>query len=163
MIYSIHLLFLGMDDNINMKNIIRGKSIALIILMILACSLLTGDAALIIPSILFIGILCGMMKKDTMNEVLLRSIITFVVASVLTMIVSLINVYYSEGGLYAIANNNNNQQGGEQTIRVRSPRKGEIPGVVEQILGHGKLKVRCNDKNIRLCRIPGKMKKRICS
>ena len=39
--------------------------------------------------------------------------------------------------------------------------KGEIPGVVEQILGHGKLKVRCNDKNIRLCRIPGKMKKRI--
>ena len=58
-------------------------------------------------------------------------------------------------------NNNNNQQGGEQSIRVRSPRKGEIPGVVEQILGHGKLKVRCNDKNIRLCRIPGKMKKRI--
>ena len=43
-------------------------------------------------------------------------------------------------------NNNNNQQGGEQSIRVRSPRKGEIPGVVEQILGHGKLKVRCNDK-----------------
>jgi translation initiation factor 1A len=58
-------------------------------------------------------------------------------------------------------NNNNNQQGGEQNIRVRSPRKGEIPGIVEQILGHGKLKVRCNDKNIRLCRIPGKMKKRI--
>lgn len=57
-------------------------------------------------------------------------------------------------------NNNNNQQG-EQTVRVRSPRKGEIPGIVEQILGHGKLKVRCNDKNIRLCRIPGKMKKRI--
>lgn len=57
-------------------------------------------------------------------------------------------------------NNNNNQQQGEN-IRVRSPRKGEIPGIVEQILGHGKLKVRCNDKNIRLCRIPGKMKKRI--
>ena len=92
-----------MDDNINIKNIIRGKSIALIVLMILACSLLTGDSALIIPSILFIGILCGMMKRDTMNEVLLRSILTFVIASVLTMIVSLINVYYSEGGLYAIA------------------------------------------------------------
>ena len=44
-------------------------------------------------------------------------------------------------------NNNNNQQQGEN-IRVRSPRKGEIPGIVEQILGHGKLKVRCNDKNI---------------
>ena len=57
-------------------------------------------------------------------------------------------------------NNHNNNQGGEN-IRVRSPRRGEIPGVVEQILGHGKLKVRCNDKQIRLCRIPGKMKKRI--
>jgi translation initiation factor 1A len=57
-------------------------------------------------------------------------------------------------------NHNNNQNNGEN-IRVRSPRKGEIPGVVEEILGHGKLKVRCNDKKIRLCRIPGKMKKRI--
>lgn len=52
------------------------------------------------------------------------------------------------------------QQSGEYR-RVRSPRKGEIPGVVEQIMGHGKLKVRCADGKIRLCRIPGKMKKRI--
>lgn len=58
-------------------------------------------------------------------------------------------------------NNHNNNQNGGENIRVRSPRRGEIPGIVEQILGHGKLKVRCNDKNIRLCRIPGKMKKRI--
>lgn len=49
----------------------------------------------------------------------------------------------------------------QQIRRVRSPRKGEIPGVVEQILGHGKLKVRCADGKIRLSRIPGKMKKRI--
>ena len=41
------------------------------------------------------------------------------------------------------------------------PRKGEIPGVVEQILGHGKLRVRCADGITRLSRIPGKMKKRI--
>ncbi|MDI6644394.1 MAG: translation initiation factor eIF-1A [Methanobacteriaceae archaeon] len=52
----------------------------------------------------------------------------------------------------------NNNQG---VRRVRTPRKGEIPGVVEQILGHGKLKVRCADGHIRLGRIPGKMKKRI--
>ncbi|MCD7781349.1 MAG: translation initiation factor eIF-1A [Methanosphaera sp.] len=57
-------------------------------------------------------------------------------------------------------NKNHNNNPGEN-IRVRSPRKGEIPGVVEQILGHGKIKVRCNDSNVRLCRIPGKMKKRI--
>jgi translation initiation factor 1A len=55
-------------------------------------------------------------------------------------------------------------RGGQQNQeirRVRSPKRGEIPGVVEQILGHGKLKVRCADGKIRLSRIPGKMKKRI--
>jgi translation initiation factor 1A len=54
---------------------------------------------------------------------------------------------------------NNNQQ--QEYRRVRTPKKGEIPGVVEQIMGHGKLKVRCADGNIRMTRIPGKMKKRI--
>ncbi|WP_292473674.1 hypothetical protein [Methanosphaera sp.] len=92
-----------MNDNINIKNIIKGKSIALIILMILACSLLTGDSSIIIPSILFIGIVGGIIKKGTMNEVLLSNFLAFVIGSILTMIVSLINVYYSEGGLYAIA------------------------------------------------------------
>lgn len=92
-----------MNDNINIKNIIKGKSIALIILMILACSLLTGDTSIIIPSILFIGIVGGIIKKGTMNEVLLSNFLAFVIGSILTMIVSLINIYYSEGGLYAIA------------------------------------------------------------
>jgi translation initiation factor 1A len=49
----------------------------------------------------------------------------------------------------------------QEVRRVRTPRRGEIPGVVEQIMGHGKLKVRCADGHIRLGRIPGKMKKRI--
>lgn len=49
----------------------------------------------------------------------------------------------------------------QEVRRVRSPRKGEIPGLVEQIMGHGKLRVRCADEKMRLCRIPGKMKKRI--
>lgn len=71
--------------------------------MILACSLLTGDTSIIIPSILFIGIVGGIIKKGTMNEVLLSNFLAFVIGSILTMIVSLINVYYSEGGLYAIA------------------------------------------------------------
>lgn len=80
----------------------------------------------------------------------------------------IIGAYWSTGGLDNLKKtnnknkkNNNNQPPQGENIRVRSPRKGEIPGIVEQILGHGKLKVRCNDKNIRLCRIPGKMKKRI--
>ncbi len=51
--------------------------------------------------------------------------------------------------------------GSTEPRRVRTPRKGEIPAMVEQILGHGKLKVRSSDGKIRLARIPGKMKKRI--
>jgi len=49
----------------------------------------------------------------------------------------------------------------QEPRRVRTPRRGEIPAVVEQILGHGKLRVRCTDGKLRLGRIPGKMKKRI--
>lgn len=47
----------------------------------------------------------------------------------------------------------------EEVRRVRIPKKGEMAGVVEQILGHGKLMVRCEDGKVRLTRIPGKMKK----
>ena len=49
----------------------------------------------------------------------------------------------------------------EQPIRVRTPRGREILGVVEATLGANKLKVRCQDEKYRICRIPGKMKKRI--
>ena len=49
--------------------------------------------------------------------------------------------------------------GGE--IRVRMPRKGEILGVVEAMLGANKLKVRCEDGLVRICRIPGKLRKRV--
>lgn len=52
-------------------------------------------------------------------------------------------------------------KGNQEVRRVRIPRKGEIHGVVEQILGHGKMRVKCSDNKMRLCRIPGKMKKRI--
>lgn len=68
------------------------------------------------------------------------------------------NINYIDGGEYLSKPNNNNQQ---EFRRVRTPKKGEIPGAVEQIMGHGKLKVRCADGNIRMTRIPGKMKKRI--
>lgn len=92
-----------MNDNISIKNIIQGKTIPLTILMILACSLLTGDTTLIIPSLLFIGIFVGVMKKATMNEVLLTALIGFIIGSIIAFIVSLVTVYYTEGGLYAIA------------------------------------------------------------
>ncbi len=44
--------------------------------------------------------------------------------------------------------------------RLRLPREGEVLGVVEQIVGFDRLRVRCRDGHVRTCRIPGKMKKR---
>jgi translation initiation factor 1A len=58
-------------------------------------------------------------------------------------------------------NNNRGNNGTPEFRRVRTPRKGELLGLIEQIMGHGKLKVRCADGKIRMGRIPGKMKKRI--
>ena len=49
----------------------------------------------------------------------------------------------------------------EEEIRVRMPRQGEIFGVVEAMLGANKLKVRCQDNLVRICRIPGKLRKRV--
>lgn len=48
---------------------------------------------------------------------------------------------------------------GEEIIRVRIPRKDEVLGIVEQALGSKRFKVRCADKKVRLCRIPGRIKR----
>lgn len=45
--------------------------------------------------------------------------------------------------------------------RIRIPRQPEVLGIVEQMLGGDKLKVKCDDGNERICRIPGKFRKRI--
>ena len=44
--------------------------------------------------------------------------------------------------------------------RIRIPRRGEILGIVEQMLGNDRMRARCSDGNIRICRIPGKLRKR---
>ena len=46
-------------------------------------------------------------------------------------------------------------------IRVRLPRRGQMLGEVEQLLGDRRMMIRCTDGNKRLCRIPGKIRKRI--
>ncbi|ODS40753.1 translation initiation factor eIF-1A [Candidatus Altiarchaeales archaeon WOR_SM1_SCG] len=46
-------------------------------------------------------------------------------------------------------------------IRVRIPREGQMLGEVEQMLGERRMRVRCTDKNTRMCRIPGKIRRRI--
>lgn len=45
--------------------------------------------------------------------------------------------------------------------RIRIPRPPEVLGTVEVLVGGDKMKVRCDDGNERLCRIPGKLRKRV--
>ena len=56
-----------------------------------------------------------------------------------------------------------NQNANEEHIRVMLPneRKGEIFGLVDNILGGSRLIVICADGKKRMCRIPGKLKKRM--
>lgn len=45
--------------------------------------------------------------------------------------------------------------------RIRVPKEGEILGIIETMLGGDKMKVRCSDGNVRICRIPGRLRKRV--
>jgi translation initiation factor 1A len=45
--------------------------------------------------------------------------------------------------------------------RIRIPKQGEVLGIVEMMLGGDKLRVQCDDGNVRICRIPGRMRKRV--
>ncbi|MFQ6020730.1 MAG: translation initiation factor eIF-1A [Candidatus Aenigmatarchaeota archaeon] len=49
----------------------------------------------------------------------------------------------------------------EEIRKIRIPKKGEILGIAEIMLGAGKVRVRCEDDKERLCRIRGKLRKRI--
>ncbi len=48
-----------------------------------------------------------------------------------------------------------------QLRRLRMPKEEEVLGIVEQMLGASKMRVRCKDDKVRICRIPGKIKRRI--
>jgi translation initiation factor 1A len=49
----------------------------------------------------------------------------------------------------------------ESVIRPRLPREGEVLGYAEKLLGNERVLVRCLDGHTRLCRIRGKMKRRV--
>ena len=50
----------------------------------------------------------------------------------------------------------------EETIReMVLPGEGQVLGVVTQMLGYDRLRVRCEDGPERICRIRGKMKRRV--
>ena len=56
---------------------------------------------------------------------------------------------------------NKNQQTGDGFIRVKLPRNNQVLGVLEQRLGGSRAKVRCLDGKTRVCRIPGRLKRRL--
>lgn len=49
----------------------------------------------------------------------------------------------------------------QEPIRVRTPKGREILGTIEELLGASRFMVKCVDGKKRLCRIPGKFRKRI--
>ena len=49
----------------------------------------------------------------------------------------------------------------EEIERLRVPRRGEVFGTVEQMVGFDRIRVRCKDGHVRICRIPGKIRKRL--
>jgi len=49
----------------------------------------------------------------------------------------------------------------QEIQRVKLPRGREVFGIVEQRVGGSRAKVRCLDGKLRICRIPGRLKRRL--
>ena len=49
----------------------------------------------------------------------------------------------------------------EDIARVKLPRNGQTFGIVEQRLGGTRMRVRCMDNKVRICRIPGRFKRKL--
>lgn len=51
----------------------------------------------------------------------------------------------------------NYQGNNDRPTRVRLPRNNEILGIIEQLLGYAKMRVKCTDGKTRVCRVPGRL------
>jgi translation initiation factor 1A len=49
----------------------------------------------------------------------------------------------------------------EGVVRVRTPRGEEVLGTVVEVLGGSRFRVECMDGNLRMCRVPGRSKRRM--
>ncbi len=49
----------------------------------------------------------------------------------------------------------------EEPVRVRVPRENETIGIIEEVLPGTKVRVRCSDGKMRLCRVPGRYRRKI--
>jgi len=48
-----------------------------------------------------------------------------------------------------------------EIARIRLPKEGEVLGIVETMVGGDRMKVICDDGKERICRIPGKLRKKV--
>ena len=55
----------------------------------------------------------------------------------------------------------NKQKGQEEVFRVRLPRGKEVLGILEQRLGANRMLIKCFDGKSRVCRVPGRLKRRL--
>ena len=60
-----------------------------------------------------------------------------------------------------MADKNKRQEGEEEVVRVRLPRGEEVLGILDRRLGGSRCEVRCLDGKERICRIPGRLKRRL--
>ena len=49
----------------------------------------------------------------------------------------------------------------EEISRVKIPRGKEVIGILDQRLGASRMRVKCLDKKTRICRIPGRLKRKL--
>jgi translation initiation factor 1A len=49
----------------------------------------------------------------------------------------------------------------EETVRVRTPRGSEVLGTVIEVLGSSRFRVDCSDGKERICRVPGRSKRKM--
>lgn len=56
---------------------------------------------------------------------------------------------------------NFNNADAPKVTRAKLPRGREVIGVIEERLGGNKMRVNCFDKKARICRVPGRLKRRL--
>lgn len=49
----------------------------------------------------------------------------------------------------------------KEIARVRLPRENQVLGIVDQRLGASRMRVKCLDGKTRICRIPGRLKRKL--
>ena len=49
----------------------------------------------------------------------------------------------------------------EEIRKVKLPRENQVFGIVDQRLGASRMRVTCYDSKIRICRIPGRLKRKL--